>query len=313
MFIKSIEAVLILFTLIFIGWVLSKKGLLTDEVKVFLNKVIVTICIPALTISNLFTSFSREFLTSSLKVLMVIAIFSVIIIIIVRIIISVFKIDKNRAGIFTAMSVVSNIMFFGLPIILSLYGESSVPYVLCYYMINTAVFWSICVPMIKKESGHAGDDSLYANIKNILNVPFMTIIVSSLLIYNNIGLPDLVINVSRQLSNMVTPLACIVIGRIIYDIDFKAFNIDRATIVVIVTKLVLSPIIMFIVLSFFDLPIIAVKVLTILAAMPIMMQVAITTDLYEGDSLYATTGVALTTLLTLLTAPVYSVILDYIL
>lgn len=313
MFVKSVEAVLTLFILIFIGWILSEKGLLKDEVKVFLNKIIVIVCIPALTISNLFTSFTREFLISSLKILMVVGVFSITIMIIVRAIIAIFKIDKSKSGSFTAMAIVSNTMFFGLPINLSLYGEVSVPYVLCFYMINTTVFWSICSPMIKKESGSIDDDTFTSNIKNIFNVPFLTIIISSFLIYNNVTLPNLILNVSDKLSNMVTPLACIVIGRIIYDINLKNFKIDRSMIIVLVIRLILSPIIMFSITRLFGLPIIVIKVLTIMAAMPIMMQVAIVTDMYGGDSEYVTSGITLTTLLTLLTTPVYSIVMDMIL
>ncbi|NLY44989.1 MAG: hypothetical protein GX053_03220 [Tissierella sp.] len=313
MLIKSIEAVLILFILILLGWLLSRINWIKNDEKVFLNKIIVKICIPALAVHNLFSSFSREFINSSLKYLFVAFIFFIVMMIVVVIIVIILKLDKSTMGSFAAMSIVSNSMFFGLPINLSLYGQESLQYILCYFILNTIIFWSICAPMIKKEGNINSEDTLLSNLKNILNVPFITIIVSSILIYNSVVLPSLVLKVSQHLSNLVTPLACIVIGKIIYDIDLKKFRMDSSMLIVMIIRFIISPLLMFSITRLLGLPIIVTKVFTIMAAMPIMMQVAIVTDMYGGDSEYVTSGIALTTLLTLLTTPVYSIIMDMIL
>ena len=313
MFIKSVEAVLILFILLFIGWFSAKKGWMKDEEKDFLNKIIVIFCIPALTIDNLFDSFNREFIISSLKYLLVALVFFISIMIVVRLITIAFKIDKSRIGSFIAMSVVSNSIFFGLPINLSLYGEESIQYVLCYYMINTTLFWAICSPMLKKEGNMENKDSLGTTLKNIFNVPFLTIIITAVLIYNNITLPNVVLKVSQHLSKMVTPLACMVIGKIIYDIDFKEFKIDYSIIGVVMIRFIIAPLLMFTITRLFEMPIIVTKVFTIMSSMPIMMQVAIVSDMNGGDSKRVASGIALTTLLTLLTTPIYSIIMDVLL
>ena len=224
-----------------------------------------------------------------------------------------FRVNKKDIGTFATMAIVSNSMFFGLPINLSLYGQESLQYVLCFFMINTIVFWSIFAPMIKKK-GNKDSNTLSSNLKNILNVPFLTVVISSLLIYNGVSLPNIVLKISKQLSALVTPLACIVIGKIIYDIDFNRFKLDSKMILITMVRFLISPILMFTITRLFNLPTIASKVLTVMAAMPIMMQVAIVTDMYdEGNSKYATSAIALTTLVSLFTTPLYAIILDLIL
>lgn len=310
---KSIEAVLTLFILISIGWILSRLKWIKVEEKSFLNKLIIKICIPALTINNLFSSFTREFIISSFKYLLIVFFFYMAITILVLLLAIAFRVNKKDIGTFATMAIVSNSMFFGLPINLSLYGDEGLQYILCFFMINTAVFWSIFAPMIKK-GGNKSSDTFTSNLKNILNVPFLTVIISSLLIYNSVKLPNIVLKIAKQLSNLVTPLACIVIGKIIYDIDFNRFKLDSKMILITMVRFLISPILMFTITRLFNLPTIASKVLTVMAAMPIMMQVAIVTDMYdEGNSKYATSAIALTTLVSLFTTPLYAIILDLIL
>lgn len=310
---KSIEAVLTLFILISIGWILSRLKWIKVEEKSFLNKLIIKICIPALTINNLFSSFTREFIISSFKYLLIVFFFYMAITILVLLLAIAFRVNKKDIGTFATMAIVSNSMFFGLPINLSLYGQESLQYVLCFFMINTIVFWSIFAPMIKKK-GNKDSNTLSSNLKNILNVPFLTVVISSLLIYNGVSLPNIVLKISKQLSALVTPLACIVIGKIIYDIDFNRFKLDSKMILITMVRFLISPILMFTITRLFNLPTIASKVLTVMAAMPIMMQVAIVTDMYdEGNSKYATSAIALTTLVSLFTTPLYAIILDLIL
>jgi len=310
---KSIEAVLTLFILISIGWILSRLKWIKVEEKSFLNKLIIKICIPALTINNLFSSFTREFIISSFKYLLIVFFFYMAITILVLLLAIAFRINKKDIGTFATMAIVSNSMFFGLPINLSLYGDEGLQYILCFFMINTAVFWSIFAPMIKK-GGNKSSDTFTSNLKNILNVPFLTVIISSLLIYNSVKLPNIVLKIAKQLSNLVTPLACIVIGKIIYDIDFNRFKLDSKMILITMVRFLISPILMFTITRLYLLPTIASKVLTVMAAMPIMMQVAIVTDMYdEGNSKYATSAIALTTLVSLFTTPLYAIILDLIL
>lgn len=310
---KSIEAVLTLFILISIGWILSRLKWIKVEEKSFLNKLIIKICIPALTINNLFSSFTREFIISSFKYLLIVFFFYMAITILVLLLAIAFRVNKKDIGTFATMAIVSNSMFFGLPINLSLYGDEGLQYILCFFMINTAVFWSIFAPMIKK-GGNKSSDTFTSNLKNILNVPFLTVIISSLLIYNSVKLPNIVLKIAKQLSNLVIPLACIVIGKIIYDIDFNRFKLDSKMILITMVRFLISPILMFTITRLFNLPTIASKVLTVMAAMPIMMQVAIVTDMYdEGNSKYATSAIALTTLVSLFTTPLYAIILDLIL
>lgn len=309
MFYRSVETVFVMIILIGIGWIMSYKGWVSDDVKSFLSKVIIKVCIPALAITNFFDSFPKEMLILSTNYIAIALVSMMVLLIISKILSYILKIEPIKTGSFISMSTVSNSMFFGLPITLSLFGDVSLPYILFYYIANTLVFWGICSPMIAKDGG-ISNDGRFKNLKNILNIPLLTVIIAGVLLYFNFSPPTIVLKVAKYFSNLVTPLASIVVGKIIYDIDFKRYKFDKSILMIIFMRFVISPAIMFTITRIFKLPVLVSQVLTIQAAMPVMMQTTIVSETYKTDSKYVATALSITTILSLFFIPLYILIME---
>ncbi|SHD77529.1 AEC family transporter [Schnuerera ultunensis] len=311
MFLKSLESTFILIILIFAGWIMSRIGWINDDVKSFLSKVTVKVGIPALTITNFFENFSNEMLISSFKFVGIALLSMAILIIISKIISKIMKIEPIKSGSFVSMSSVSNSMFFGLPICLSLFGEISIPYIIFYYVANTVMFWSVLSPMIAKD-GNNKVGNILQKLKNIFNIPLITVIVSGILLYFNFKPPSIVLKSTKYFSGLVTPLASMVVGKIIYDMDLSKYKLDKSVFAVVFMRFIISPSIMYIITRFFNLPVLATQVFIIQSAMPVMMQITIVSELYNTDSKYVAATLSITTLLSLLTIPFYMLIMDKI-
>ena len=308
MFARSIETVFIMLTLILIGWIISYKGWLNADSKRFLNKLIVKIAIPASIISNFFTSFPKEMLSSSAWLVGIPILNMVFLFFISKFLIKVFKISTNRAGTFIAMCVVSNCMFFGFPIALSLFGDASIPFVMFYYIANSIMFWGFLSPiMIGADKDKK--TSLLKTSKRFLSIPFVTVLICCVLLYLNYSPPTFIMKLSNQISGIVTPLASIFVGRIIYEIDFREFKFDRSVLLVIFMRFLVAPALMILVTRFFNLPMLIGQVYTIQAAMPVMLQTTLISELHGKDSRYAATVLSTTTILSLLFIPIYILIL----
>ena len=176
MFLRSVETVFVMIILISIGWIMSYRKWIDEDIKIFLNKLIVKVSIPALTIYNFFESFDREIISSSGKYVLVVLSSMISLYIISSIVGRILKVDSIRSGSFVAMSTVSNSMFFGLPISLGLFGEKSIPYVLFYYIANTIMFWGVCSPRIMKDGDMESKKKI--DFKKIFNIPLTTILIS---------------------------------------------------------------------------------------------------------------------------------------
>ena len=306
MFLRSIETVFIMIILISIGVIMSYKGWISEETKRFMNKLIVKVSIPALTIYNFFETFDRDIITSSGKYMLVVFTSMIILYIFSTLLSKLLKIEERRSGSFIAMSTVSNSMFFGLPISLGLFGEASIPYVLFYYIANTVIFWGLCTPRIMRGSG---DGEKRIDFKKIFNIPLTTVLICGILLYLGFQPPSIVIKVSKYMSSFVTPLASIVIGKIIYDIDFKKYKFSKSVLAVILMRFIVAPALIYSVATYFNLPKLAVQVFTIQAAMPVMMQTTIVSELYDADSEYVASTLYITIVLSLISIPIYMMLL----
>jgi len=311
LFLRSVESTFILIILISVGWILSKIGWINDDVKSFLNKLAVKIGVPALTITNFFENFSKEMIISSYKFVGIAVLSMIVLIIITKGLSKIMKIEATKSGSFVSMSSASNSMFFGLPICLSLFGEISIPYILFYYVANTVIFWGVLSPMIAKD-GNNRVDNIFRNLKNIFNIPLITVILSGILLYFNLKPPVIVLKTAKYFSSLVTPLACMVVGKIIYDMELKNYKLDRSVYTVVFMRFIISPFVMYTITRFFHMPILAKQVFIIQSAMPVMMQTTIVSELYNTDSKYVAVSLSLTTLLSLFTIPIYMFIMDKI-
>lgn len=308
---NSIETVLIMLILILIGWLLSHIGWISSEVKSFLSKLILKVSVPALIIVTFFDTLKKDMLGRLGYI--AIPFMSITVLFLLSLLLAkLMKISRHRHGIFVSMSVASNSMFFGFPIALGLFGNQAVPYVVFYYIANTIFFWGILAPIIMKD-GEGKTVSGFERFKNILNIPIVTVIISILLLIFNLQPPSLLIRISGYFSSLVTPLSSLVVGRIMYEIDFKKFKLDKSILAALLMKFLLSPIIIFTIARLFTLPLLATMVFTIQASMPVMMQSAIVSEASGKDSEYGAVILSISNVLCLVVIPIYMWILNSIL
>lgn len=307
-FLNAVETIVFMFALIFTGWILSHIGWLKEENKEFLTKLVVGVSVPALVVNNFFTSFDRDLLASSLGLVLIAGLSILIILAISLGLASLLKLEADRKAPFVTMSAVSNSIFFGLPVCLGLFGDSSLPFILFYYLANTIIFWAICAPMIMASKDK--ETKRGTNLKKILNPPLITILISALLLYINFSPPRLVLKIADSLSSFVTPLASLVIGRVIYEMDLKKLKIDLSTGLVLVFRFILAPGLMHLTGKGLGMGGLALQVFTIQAAMPVMTQALLVTELAQADSEYVATNIFLSTILSLVFIPLYMVLMQ---
>jgi hypothetical protein len=308
---SAINSILTIFLMIGVGFYLSKKGWLNEEINKSVSKIIVNVSLPLLMINNITTRFNREeLLLSTTGVLLA---FCGILLSygLALLICNFFRVEKSKRGIFCAMFAFSNTIFIGLPVNVSLFGEKSVVYVLLYYLANTTLFWTIGVYNIRISSREASEASIGSNLlRKILTPPLLGFLIGILLVILNIKLPVFIIDAFKYIGSLTTPLSMFFIGSIISFIKIKDIKLDFYSYMIIIGKFIVTPIIFFFLLGFVNFPILLKKVFIIEAAMPVLAQAAIVTKFYNVESEYTTILVTLTTLISLILLPVYAILLN---
>lgn len=292
--------------MICIGYILTWKKWFDERISKLFSKLVCNIALPCLMISDLVSNFDRkkfEDLSSGLVVpFAAMAICYVIGVLVSKAI----KVKRNRIGTFRSMFFVSNSIFIGLPVNMALFGESSVPYVLLYYIANTTFFWTIGAYGISKD-GDNSNGRIFSKetASRLLTPPLIGFITGMILVALNVTLPKFILDTCKYLGNLTTPLSMLFIGIIIYSVELKKIKVDKEMMAILLGRFLFSPIVIYFTGRYLNIPTLMEKVFVIQAAMPVMTNTSIVAKQYNGDYQYAAVMTVVTTICSLIFIPIY--------
>ena len=307
---SALQSVLSVIIMIGLGFVLAKRGWFEGKASGLISRLVVSIALPAYMINNLLGGYDRQGLLSMLPGLGVPFIAMISGFILASFLALLIRVPKGRRGTFASMFSLSNSIFIGLPVNMLLFGDESLPFVLLYYIANTTCFWTI------GTFGIANDGALLSGgpkpsllspsgLKPLLSPPLVAFVVAVTLIMLEISLPKWVMDTCKYLGNMTTPLSMLFVGIVVARVDWKKLRFGLDMLILVAGRFAFTPLIVFLLVKNGDFPVLMKQVFIIQAAMPAMTQTPILAEAYKADSEYAGLGTSLTTLLSLISIPVY--------
>ncbi|HOE56817.1 MAG TPA: AEC family transporter [Bacillota bacterium] len=310
---SALQSILGIVAMVALGYYLTRKGLFNEDVSDLFSKLVISVSLPAMMVSNLTATFDRKSLYSAGKGIIIPFASMIICYVIAVFVAKLIKVKPEREGIFQAMFFASNTIFMGMPVNLALFGEESVPYVLFYYAANTVLFWTIGVYGISRDKEGYREKIFSMNtVKRIFSPPLLGFLTGLLLIILGMRLPIFIMDSCRYLGNLTTPLSLLFLGITFSVIDFKDIRLDKDMAALLLGRFVLSPLMVYILSLLIPVPSLMVKVFIIQSAMPVIAQSAIIAKAYDIDHHYATLMVTVTTILSVLFIPVYMALINRI-
>jgi len=323
---QAIEAVLVIFILIGVGVLVSWRGWVSRETAKVFPKLIIYLSLPCTVITSFTTHFTREQLAESwLPVVLIFAVVPVSFVI-GLLAAKIFRIQKQRRGVFTVLFAFSNSVFIGFPVAQALFGGEGMPFAVYYYLANTTYFWLLGYYVIRRDadalSGQHSKITATEVLKKLVSAPIITIFVMVVVVLAGIRLPDLILTPAKYIGGMTSPLSLLFMGCTIYHVGLKGMKYQKGIGAVMLGRFLVIPALCFGVcmlatrlmagaLAGIDLTMMR-NVFTMQIALPVMTQTVIISELYGADVEYATKGVVWTTLASLVTIPAYMVLFQYI-
>ena len=223
--------------------------------------------------------------------------------------VKVFKIKPGRRGIFINAFVNANTIFIGMPLNIELFGEQSLPYYLMYYITNTVSIWTLGAFFVSNDTLDIDNKKKGVNWKKIFSPPLIGFIVALLLLAFNIKMPKMINSTMQYIGNIVTPLSLMYIGIVLADARLRNIRFDKDTILALVGRFVLSPVVMVVLLMIGmslggNLTPLDTKTYVIQSAAPVFAVLPILANEADGDVKYATNVVTTSTILFALVIPI---------
>ena len=235
--------------------------------------------------------------------------------------------DKARRMLRFA-TIFSNAAFMGIPLISAVLGDEATLYASVYNISFNLFLWSLGVHICTTERDYDGDGDVDREIEaqHKKNASILTALIHPVTIAAALGLvffflpietyiPDIVIDALTMLKNLVAPLSMTVIGLRLADINFKGFFKDKYLYLFLGLRHFLLPIAVFIVMRLLmltPLPIsdVVITVILIMSAAPAASSATMFAEKYDCDAVYVSKLVAISTILSILSMPLVSLLLN---
>lgn len=297
-FLNSVSAVLVILLMTATGYFLGRIGYIRPEHKAMITKLSVNLALPCMSLSSLTRNFTRASLAEA-GVLLLAPFFVQLVGVFVSAAIARFlRLPRERQGVFVAMSAFSNSTFIGLPMCLELFGEVSVPYVMCYYLVNTTMFQIFGISYIERsgrpENYKANPVKLLGDL--LSKPPLLAILAALALIWFELPLPGVVQSYIKYIGDIVSPLGLIYTGYIIYEQGLKNLRMERGLPSMMALRFLVSPALCVLFCALFGVRGLPREIFLVEAAMPTMTQCVVLSAMLGADEQYAAMGATISTL-----------------
>lgn len=289
-----------LFIMILLGYILVKSNLLTKQDSKVLSTVALYIVTPCVIINAFQVQHSQDVKNGLILSFLTAIIIHIIYIVGVRIVGKAYTLN----GVEKATIIYTNAGNLIIPLVQALLGKEWVVYTTGYILVTTVFIWTHGRMLICEEKGF--------NVKELLkNVNVVAFIMGILMFALKIQLPSLITETMDSISATIAPISMIVAGMLIAGMDVKDCLKNKRLYIITFLKMIVFPLFAVSLLKFTNLSSMVkngdmILLISLLASIaPTAASVTQLAQIYDADSEYASAYYFITTLLCILTMPVF--------
>lgn len=302
----------VLFMLMAVGFICRKIGLMNDRISKGMSGIVVNIASPAFILSAGINK--EEYVDPSKMLACVLAaagIYAALIIIAI-VLPRLLRIDDSHVGTYRVMTIFSNIGFMGFPIVSAIYGSTGLLYASIFQFPYNLLIYTYGIQAMKPADADSGTElqvpendgqGILRLLKKVINVGVISVFISLILYFGRVHVPQPIEDVVSSLSGLTVPLSMMVIGYSLGGMKISSLLGDVKLILFSFFKLILIPIVGTFILHMFIKDPVLLGVCFVMIATPVGSMTAMLAQHYGGDEDTASRGVALTTLLSVVTIP----------
>lgn len=308
-FINAFAGILSLLLIVALGYLLARLNWFSASTIKLIPKLVTNVSLPPFLACTIITHFEADklgvLLTSSLLPLLSMSLLFSLAYIAGKAI----HVKKSRFGLFCACVSNPNTIFIGIPVNLALFGPEAVPCVLLYYFPSTFFFWTVGNYFISRDESPEQSKGSAFKWNKIVSPPMYGFTFGLVCVWLNIPLPDSLFLAAKLTGDLTTPLALIFIGITLQGMNLAKIRLSLDIGLALIGRMIASPLLLWALLPFFNLPELVGQVFVIQSSLPVLMQVAILSAYYNTDPDYGSIMVCLSTVLCVFTVPIYRALL----
>jgi len=301
--------VAVLFLLIIVGFLARKFNVVTEVMNDEVVSLITKVTLPAFIISSMNYEFSREALIESMNFLLISIAIYVGVILCSFSIVKLLRTSHDKMDIYQYALTFSNVGFMGYPVISLVYGSMGVFYAAIYNLPFNILVWTYGIYLLTRHHPNVTKLSFKQKMKQILNPGVLSIVIGFSIFLTSFKIPAPIQETLSLIGGMTTPLSMMFIGFLLSEIKIIELINNAKDYVVVIFRLIITPFVVYILLSFAGLKGYMLGIPVLITAMPVAANAAVFASMYGADSKLASKLVFISTLLSVFTVPLFMLIL----
>lgn len=218
---------------------------------------------------------------------------------------------RQEYGIYSAMTVFTNLGFMGFPIISGIYGEEALLYAAVFLLPFNVLIYTYGVFILRRdekkqiceETGKTRRRKRFS-LRRLINPGVGAALLALFIYYTRLPVLHVVTSAVRMIGHLTAPLSMMIIGASFAEMNLKDLFTDKKLLVFSWIKLCILPLAGMSVLRLFNINPVLQGICLIMLATPVASMVPMLANEYDADPRLAVKGVAVTSLLAVVTLPV---------
>lgn len=294
-----IEEMLVLYAIALLGFIARKKGVLNSNTNDVLTQLILYITLPALILYSLDISFSIALLKEFLWLVSMSLYILVISCILAYWMKQHSQLPMKQKSVYEGLIIFGNQGFIGYAISFILLGEQGIVYLTMFNLCYLFLIWTYGIYLFSKNTTAIDWKIIF------LNPGILSTFIGLITFLLPVSWPDILSKGLDSIGRMTIPLSMMLIGSLIADVKYKDFLLLIKNIYqwkAAFARLILIPLLL-LPFAAFSIPFSVLLIAVIVSGMPAAPTISLYSQKYGGDTLFASFGTLLTTLLCIFTIP----------
>lgn len=293
-----VEPVLLLFFVIGMGFLVNKSGRLHASLRASLTSFVMNLGLPMFILYNMNFSFDREILMNSAQILVMSLAAYVVMMVTSLAFARRSKLPDSVKPAYQFGMTFSNAGFMGYPVIAGVFGAEAVFYAAIFNIGFETFLWTYGVSIFKQD--------YKLKLQDLVTPNLIALMIGLLMFVLDLNWPPIIERGIEMVGKTATPLSMIIIGIMLSEIKVNELVTGIRPFLMAAYRLLVIPLVAGLIFYLLGIRGLNLVVPVMILGMPVAANGAMLADYYGRDYHEVTRIVVISTLLSLITVPIWS-------
>jgi len=296
------DSILVLTVIIFIGFIVAKLNVISEDGASIISSVIMKITFPAIILISMQKNFTQELFTNSIGLIGLSVVIYAVLIMLTTILGKISSLPINKLKVMQFQIIFGNVAFMGFPVASAIYKDVGVFYASCFNMFYNLLMFSYGIMLLDKNSSKL-------DLKKLVNPGLIATIIGFIFFLTSLKLPYIIFRPLEWIGDMTIPLALLVVGNSLARIKFKDLINEPIVWLYSLERLIIFPCILLAILKMVGFTYYMLVIPVVIMATPAPLTAGVFARTYGGDEILANKSIVLSNFLAIITVPLIIILI----